>query len=185
MEGLHIFITHYTPLKKRKEFILNELKTKIGNIKVKELACEFDKNEPEYTLDSLDPEKPIHNVYIIRKYDRDYMTSEIKDILLCKVGHAAPLEQNIRLEYTRTPNYNENIVTKDNFKTIHNHSLFKHRKSAEESLALKHYEAYRLILEMELKLAIVIEDDCSITENFVKKFNDYLNYFPENGICTI
>ena len=79
MENLHVFICHYNPLTERKKFILNELNNKIGNLLIKELECEFDSNVKEYKYDGFDENKLINYVYFIRKYDRHYLTKEIKD----------------------------------------------------------------------------------------------------------
>ena len=40
---------------------------------------------------------------------------------------------------------------------------------AEESLALKHYEACRIISNMDISYGLIIEDDCVFTDKFRKQ----------------
>ena len=96
MENLHVFICHYNLLTERKKFILNELNNKIGNLLIKELECEFDSNVKEYKYDGFDENKLINYVYFIRKYDRHYLTKEIKDTMFLSCHDK---KHNIRLEY--------------------------------------------------------------------------------------
>ena len=178
MENLHIFICHYNPLTERKTFILKELNDKIGNLLIKELECEFDNNIKEYKYEGFDENKTINYVYFIRKYDRQYLTKEIKNnfFLSCQDS-----KHNIRTEYLSVDNYKSNLVTYDNFKSKYNHSLCgRGRKPAEESLALKHYEAIRLISNMDISFGLIIEDDCVFSENFKEKLDSKMKEFPEN-----
>ena len=176
MNNLHIFICHYTPLKDRKTFILNQLNHNIGNLIIKDLECEFDKEGEEYKLIDFNNSKPANYVYFVRKYDRDYLTSEIKNKFFVSPHDA---KHNIRLEYHGQPNYNDTQITYDNFKSIHKHSLGRRgRKPAEESLALKHYEACRIISNMDISYGLIIEDDCVFTDNFLVKLNEKMKEFP-------
>jgi len=176
MHNLHIFICHYTPLKDRKTFILNQLNHNIGNLIIKDLECEFDKEGEEYKLIDFNNSKPANYVYFVRKYDRDYLTSEIKNKFFLSPHDA---KHNIRLEYHGQPNYNDTQITYDNFKSIHKHSLGQRgRKPAEESLALKHYEACRIISNMDISYGLIIEDDCVFTDNFLVKLNEKMKEFP-------
>ena len=111
MENLHIFICHYNPLTERKTFILNELNNKIGNLLIKELECEFDNNVKEYKYEGFDENKTINYVYFIRKYDRQYLTKEIKDRMFLSCHDN---QNNIRLEYSYVNNYQSNILDKEN-----------------------------------------------------------------------
>ena len=178
MENLHIFICHYNPLTERKTFILNELNNKIGNLLIKELDCEFDNNVKEYKYEGFDENKTINYVYFIRKYDRQYLTKEIKDSMFLSCHDN---KNNIRLEYSSVNNYQSNIVTYENFESKYKHSLCERgRKPAEESLALKHYEAIRLIANMDISYGLIIEDDCKITDKFKEKLDSKMKEFPEN-----
>ena len=178
MENLHIFICHYNPLTERKTFILNELNNKIGNLLIKELECEFDNNVKEYKYEGFDENKTINYVYFIRKYDRQYLTKEIKDSMFLSCHDN---KNNIRLEYSSVNNYQSNIVTYENFESKYKHSLCERgRKPAEESLALKHYEAIRLIANMDISYGLIIEDDCKITDKFKEKLDSKMKEFPEN-----
>ena len=176
MNNLHIFVCHYTPLKERKKFIIKQLNDKIGNLIIKDLECEFDKEGKEYKLVDFNDDKPANYVYFIRKYDRDYLTREIKNNFFVSPYDA---KHNIRLEYYEQPNYNNTPITYDNFTSIYNHSLgHRGRKLSEESLALKQYEACRLISSMDISYGLIIEDDCVFTDNFMVKLNEKMKEFP-------
>tara|TARA_A100001015_G_scaffold246610_1_gene283104 strand:+ start:201 stop:1046 length:846 start_codon:yes stop_codon:yes gene_type:complete len=178
MENLHIFICHYNPLTERKTFILNQLNNKIGNLLIKELECEFDSNVKEYKHEGFDENKTINYVYFIRKYDREYLSKEIKDNMFLSCHDSI---HNIRIEYLSVNDYLTNLVTYENFKSKHNHSLCgRGRKPAEESLALKHYEAIRLISNMDISYGLIIEDDCVFAENFKEKLDSKMKEFPQN-----
>ena len=122
MENLHIFICHYNPLTERKKYILDELNIKIGNLLIKELECEFDSNVKEYKYEGFDENKTINYVYFIRKYDRQYLTKEIKDSMFLSCHDN---KNNIRLEYSSVNNYQSNIVTYENFESKYNLALKK------------------------------------------------------------
>ena len=169
MENLHIFICHYNPLTERKKYILDELNKKIGNLLIKELECEFDSNVKEYKYEGFDENKTINYVYFIRKYDREHLTKEIKDNMFLSCHDN---KNNIRLEYLSVNNYQSNPVTYENFESKYKHSLCERgRKPAEESLALKHYEAIRIIANMDISFGLIIEDDCVFSENFKEKLD--------------
>ena len=178
-DSLHIFITHYTPLTERKTYILKELKEKIGNIKIKELASEKEEEKDFYTLDNYDENKVTHYVYFVKKYDREHLTPEIQKQFFLNNHNK---DHNIRLEFYGRKNYQTEKITYDNFKSKYNHSL-QHRgalSSSQKSLCLKHYECYRLIEEYNLKYALIIEDDCFFKDNFMSKLSIYMNEFPED-----
>ena len=178
MENLHIFICHYNPLTERKKYILDELNIKIGNLLIKELECEFDSNVKEYKYEGFDENKTINYVYFVRKYDREHLNKEIKDRMFLSCHDN---KNNIRLEYLSVNNYQSNPVTYENFKSKYKHSLCERgRKPAEESLALKHYEAIRLIANMDISFGLIIEDDCKITDKFKEKLDSKMKEFPEN-----
>jgi hypothetical protein len=176
MHHLHIFVCHYTPLKERKKFIIKQLNDNIGNLIIKDLECEFDKEGEEYKSENFDNSKSANYVYFIRKYDRDYLTPEIKNNFFVSPYDA---KHNIRLEYSEKPNYNNTPIIYDNFTSIYKHSLcHRGRSSAEESLSLKHYEACRIISKMDISYGLIIEDDCVFTDNFIVKLNEKMKEFP-------
>tara|TARA_B100000524_G_scaffold347238_1_gene248819 strand:+ start:1597 stop:2451 length:855 start_codon:yes stop_codon:yes gene_type:complete len=179
MESLHIFVTHYTPLTSRKEYILKQLNTHIGNIKIKDLGCEFDSEKEFYTLDDFNKNKTVNYVYFVRKYDRDYLTPIINSYFFLNNHDKI---HNIRLEHRNVKDYLTKKVTYQNFKTKHNHSLQRKGplSAAQKSLVLKHYECYRLIEQYNLKYALIIEDDCYFKDDFMNKLKIYMPEFPND-----
>jgi len=175
MNNLHIFICHYTPLKERKLFILNQLNDKIGNLIIKDLECEFDKEGKEYKSENFDESKPENYVYFIRKYDRDYLTPEIIDKFFIKDRDIC---HNVRRNVER---FNEKPeISYDNYISEFNHCIYSRLKMTEMSLGLKHYEACRLISTMDINYGLVIEDDCTFAEDFIPKLNNLMKEFPDN-----
>ena len=176
--NLYIFVCHYTPLIERKKFILDQLETNIGNIIIKDLDCEFDEEGKEYKLNEHKDLKPTTYVYFVRKYDRDYLTDEIKNKFFISPQDS---RHNIRLEYYTKESFNEKEITYENFTSSYKHSLGpRKRRLSEESLALKHYECCRLISNMDISYGLIIEDDCVFTDNFLLKLNEIIKEFPKD-----
>ncbi|NQU94779.1 MAG: glycosyltransferase family 25 protein [Candidatus Omnitrophica bacterium] len=57
---------------------------------------------------------------------------------------------------------------------------YRKLKKSEISLALKHLECYRQVVDKEIKEAIIVEDDVILDKNFCETFNLYLKQTPRD-----
>ena len=57
---------------------------------------------------------------------------------------------------------------------------YRKLKKSEISLALKHLECYRQVVDKEIKEAIIMEDDVVLDKNFCETFNFYLKQTPRD-----
>ena len=51
------------------------------------------------------------------------------------------------------------------------------------SLFLKHIECYRLMIEKNIPLLLILEDDALLDDNFKSKFDNYVKQLPDNWNC--
>ncbi len=173
------FICHYTPLHERNTFIRKELDSNVGNMLYYNLpADDLNNNVPIHDFSKNNIDISMNTALFVRKYDRNYIDKSFIDKMYLSQYDKS---HNIRLEFVNHENYNTNLLTYENFKSKHNHSLNQRgNKPAEISLALKHYEALRNITTMDVSYAMIIEDDCVFTEKFIEKLNERIKLFPND-----
>ena len=173
---MYFLICHYTPLVDRYKFIKKELDNKVGNMLYYNLEADINnkKATPSDISNNIDTTKNI--ALFVRKFDRDYLTNKI-----IASNYLSPHDRNhnIRLEFTEYPDYNNKLYTYDNHKRKYNHSLNgRGLKMSEMSLALKHYESLKIISQLDISYAMVIEDDCVFVKNFTAQLQEKIKLFP-------
>lgn len=173
------FICHYTPLLERNTFIRKELDSKVGDMLYYNLPADKLNNKvPIHDFSRNHIDASMNTALFVRKYDRDFVDKTFIDKMYLSQYDKS---NNIRVEFVEHKNYNTNLLTYENFKSKHNHSLNQRgNKPSEISLALKHYEALKNISLMDVSYAMVIEDDCVFTDNFINKLNDRMKLFPKD-----
>ena len=174
---IYLFVTiiHY---KKEENLSLMNQKKKIGNLVIIDLACEFSDIDEKDTNSNIDNDKAITYVYFVRKYDKDYLNVELENKFFLSHKDSS---HNIRLEFKEQYNNIENPVNYQNFKSKYKHHLWtKKLRQTEKSLCLKHYEACRIISEMDIEFGLIIEDDIVFCDNFMERLKLRMKLFPSN-----
>lgn len=102
------------------------------------------------------------------------------------VLHYAKLTERKRYMLTQfakqgIPNYEFiELFDKDKFTPIEASYFSNSINRAVASLFLKHIHACRLILERNLDYALILEDDATLCDNFMKTLNDYISQLPSD-----
>ena len=146
----HVFNNHFN------EFDKSEL-----NLKINIFVCHYTKliERKKYILDEL---KYINNNNF--EFIKDFDKEDIDDNIIKKYINNKDGEWKLRV---------------NKFNNYYN-SNFRKLKNSEISLALKHYQALKKMISMDLDYVLIIEDDCKFEKDFINKLSVIIKNLPTN-----
>lgn len=144
INNVPVLVTHYTPLQERKALMDRQL------------------------LDT-----GFHHRFYVEDFDREVLDNEILRRHYCadegqwhsRISAIANLVQENNQFRDAKRSWQEDVIYENNFQIP-----FRELSMAEISLAIKHVEALRIIVESGWNYAIIIEDDVMFLEDFSARF---------------